>query len=312
MEVRPTIFALFVVFVLTGSTSFFCSSRTGTVGVVSIGKSSNRAPEASDSTLTALVNEITSGFMEASDPDGDELIYSIVESPSLGVVSVTDTRSGAFDYISSASGSDRFSFKANDGKADSNVASVDITIVDQQVAWEAVTADIAMFVRRIDIEVSMCLQNDVERNLGVPNSVNIAGKGSSMTSYCSVADPFDPGHLLSVHYGCSLIQSYDGGLTWNTIDLAGLIAKPCQRLIVDFNHFIPGLIYLGINYFKDGARLIRSTDGALNWQLISSEMPGHLIALQSGALNLAGKIILLAAFSDLEHLYQGKDTPFFD
>jgi hypothetical protein len=65
--------------------------------------------------------------LTASDPDGDALIYYIVSSPSNG------TLSGTAPYVNYTpnpdyNGPDSFTFKANDGIGDSNIATVNITI----------------------------------------------------------------------------------------------------------------------------------------------------------------------------------------
>jgi VCBS repeat-containing protein len=63
-----------------------------------------------------------------SDPDHNTLTASLVGSPAHGTVSLASD--GSFTYTPSAdfNGGDTFTYKANDGKADSNVATVTITV----------------------------------------------------------------------------------------------------------------------------------------------------------------------------------------
>jgi len=87
----------------------------------------NSPPQADDqnvSTNEATPVDIT---LTASDPDGDPLIYSILSGPSHGTLTGTPpnlTYTPAGGYI----GPDSFTFKANDGNLDSNVAMVSITV----------------------------------------------------------------------------------------------------------------------------------------------------------------------------------------
>jgi large repetitive protein len=83
-----------------------------------------------------MVEQVT---LSATDGDGDSLTFSIVSPPSKGSLSnfgsvscigVPSTCTQTVDYTSSANlnGTDSFTFKANDGKADSNVATIEIDI----------------------------------------------------------------------------------------------------------------------------------------------------------------------------------------
>lgn len=71
-----------------------------------------------------------SGTLSASDVDKDSLTFTIVTGPSLGMVSLTDSSTGAFTYTPTAHahGTDTFTFKVNDGAVDSNIATFSITI----------------------------------------------------------------------------------------------------------------------------------------------------------------------------------------
>ena len=90
----------------------------------------NDAPVASAGALTTTEDTRESGMLSASDIEGDLLTYSIVAAPAKGTISTLITSTGIFSYTPSAdaNGSDSFSFKANDGSADSNVATVLVTI----------------------------------------------------------------------------------------------------------------------------------------------------------------------------------------
>jgi len=90
----------------------------------------NSPPLAQDGVLTVSQDVPASGYLQASDAEHDPLSFSIVTQGNLGNVVITNSKSGAYTYTPhpAATGSDSFSFKANDGVADSNIASIMITI----------------------------------------------------------------------------------------------------------------------------------------------------------------------------------------
>jgi len=90
---------------------------------------SNHAPACTNGSLSVPNATPTSTTLTCTDADGDPLTLSIVAPPghgSLGAIgatgSVTYTPTGTY------SGADTFTFKASDGKADSNIATVSITV----------------------------------------------------------------------------------------------------------------------------------------------------------------------------------------
>ena len=92
----------------------------------------NHAPVASVVSLAGVEDKSCSGMLAASDADGDALTYSLVNDASLGTVTITDAASGAFVYtpMADVSGADSFTFKVSDGQAESNTATVTVTIAE--------------------------------------------------------------------------------------------------------------------------------------------------------------------------------------
>ncbi|MBF0213386.1 MAG: SUMF1/EgtB/PvdO family nonheme iron enzyme [Magnetococcales bacterium] len=121
---------------VTGSDSFTykvsdgqANSNTATV-TVTINPPPNQAPVASNGTLSVAGSTAATGTLSATDAEGDSLTYAIVANGSKGTLTLTNSATGAYRYTpnSGASGTDSFTFRVNDGQANSNVATVTVSI----------------------------------------------------------------------------------------------------------------------------------------------------------------------------------------
>ena len=91
---------------------------------------SNFTPSANNTEGYIYAGETNNFELSVSDQDGDELTYTIIDTPTKGSVIITDTQQGAVATYtpnpSFTSGSDTFTYKANDGSEDSNIAQVNV------------------------------------------------------------------------------------------------------------------------------------------------------------------------------------------
>ena len=90
---------------------------------------SNHVPVAVPGSVSIAAGTSGGGSVSASDTDGPSpLVYSLVTAPTQGTVTITPT-TGAFTYVANATatGVDTFTFKANDGLVDSNIATESVT-----------------------------------------------------------------------------------------------------------------------------------------------------------------------------------------
>ena len=115
------------------------NSNEATVNIQVI--ASNTAPVADNQNVIVPQNTAQSILISASDDDNDPLTYS-VNNPAHGTLIGTPPNLG---YIPTAgySGADSFTFKVNDGTADSNLATVNISIDTVAVTQSSNTAPIA-------------------------------------------------------------------------------------------------------------------------------------------------------------------------
>ena len=100
------------------------SSNSSTAAVIP----PNQAPVASNTSASGQQGSTIGGTVSASDPDGNALTYALVNGPTHGALSFHPD--GSFTYTPTAgyNGADSFSFEANDGSLNSNVAAVSLTV----------------------------------------------------------------------------------------------------------------------------------------------------------------------------------------
>ena len=87
----------------------------------------NDAPIANDDSNSTSEDTSIEITLTGSDVDGDSLVYSIVSNPTNGAVSLSGN-TATYTPSANYNGADSFTFKANDTHADSNVATVHITV----------------------------------------------------------------------------------------------------------------------------------------------------------------------------------------
>ncbi len=100
--------------------------------MIANGPQVNHAPTANNAAVTTLPNTPVAITLTAADVDNNPLTYSIVTPPAHGTISGTAPNI-TYTPASGFSGLDSFTFKANDGLADSNVATVNVTVSATQI-----------------------------------------------------------------------------------------------------------------------------------------------------------------------------------
>jgi hypothetical protein len=122
---------------------------------------SNQPPVANAQSVTVLKDTPKAITLTATDANGDALTYAIVTPPAHGTLSGTApnvTYSPAGGYT----GDDSFTFKANDGQADSNVATVSITVSASAAEEVAVLmAEYKTKTRQLTVQATSTLQPSV-------------------------------------------------------------------------------------------------------------------------------------------------------
>ncbi|MGH9992552.1 MAG: Ig-like domain-containing protein, partial [Nitrososphaera sp.] len=111
----------------TGSIAVPVSSATATFTVVV----RNTEPRAVSQSVTVNEDEPAEIKLQGSDPDGDSISFAIVSEPEFGLLAQVNPSTGTVVYSpdSDFTGKDKFSFTVNDGRAESNTATVSISVV---------------------------------------------------------------------------------------------------------------------------------------------------------------------------------------
>jgi len=107
---------------------------------------SGSAPVANDMNVTVRENKTKQLTLNASDPDGDALTYTIVTPPAHGKLSGTApdlTYTPDKDYP----GDDSFTYKVNDGSEDSNIVTVSIDIKGYRLVEKTTLTDELEYVK---------------------------------------------------------------------------------------------------------------------------------------------------------------------
>ena len=118
-----------------GTDSFTFKANDGTsdsnIATVSI-TVQNGLPVANNQAVNVDKNTQKPITLTATDPNNDPLTYSIVAQPQHGTLSPSTPGASARTYTPATNyvGTDSFTFKANDGTSDSNIATVSITVQD--------------------------------------------------------------------------------------------------------------------------------------------------------------------------------------
>jgi hypothetical protein len=105
------------------------SATTSPIAIALSGGGANTPPSANGVTLSATAGVAATWTPSVSDANGDTLTCAIVAPPTHGSATVnSDCSSGTYTADAGYSGADSFTYKANDGQADSAPATVSVTV----------------------------------------------------------------------------------------------------------------------------------------------------------------------------------------
>ncbi|UVI27416.1 S-layer homology domain-containing protein [Paenibacillus spongiae] len=101
-------------------------SATATIVVAAV----NDPPTAEDLSFNTTANNEVNGQLKATDKENAALIYSIVDQPATGKLTLLDSAAGTFSYIPANIGTVTFTYRVSDGT--DNSAPATVTIINKQ------------------------------------------------------------------------------------------------------------------------------------------------------------------------------------
>jgi hypothetical protein len=240
----------------------------------------NRVPLASNVSISTKANSSVSGKLSATDSDGDTLRFSLVTLPAKGKASITNTADGSFTYTANTgvTGTDSFTFKANDGKADSNIATVSITFTGSGQVVFAVNAGGPMYVDKNGIRFAA-------------DSCYSGGYTAKRTS--GIADTLDDVLYQSERYGdFSYTIPVTNGYYMVTLKFAEMVSTASNQRVFDI--LMEGReVITNLDIFASAGRLraydvrvpVRVADGSLNLNFRTDKDNAKLSAILVEQLN---------------------------
>jgi hypothetical protein len=176
---------------------------------------SNSAPVAINQSVATNEDTAKAITLAATDDNGDALTYSVVTSPAHGTLSgmaPNVTYTPAANYF----GADSFTFKANDGLADSNVATVSITVNSVNDAPVALD-DTASTTRNTPVTINLIANDsDIDGTIN-PASVAITTaptRGGTVTNNLNGTVIFTPKrNFRGTDVFRYTVRDYDGALS---------------------------------------------------------------------------------------------------
>ena len=243
----------------------------------------NDPPVANDQSVDTSENTPLVIALTASDVDSVSLTYSVISGPSNGTLSgtlpnLTYTPDNGFN------GSDGFTFKANDGQADSNIATISITITPVAISVDALATGEVLVGGTISGSIT-----DTYTDNGIYESITereSGGKPQSRYSYLDHKWVFNvvPGNLVTLYAnvwsggssdGDSFIFAYstDDSNYFNIFTVNS--TSPSNLVTINLPSSIQGTIYLRV-FDSDHASGHRTLDTVYVDQLYirSETQPG--------------------------------------
>jgi hypothetical protein len=260
----------------------------------------NDAPVAAGQTVTTDEDTPASISLTATDTDGDLLTYRIVTGPTHGTLTGTApnlTYTLARDF----NGPDSFTFQANDGQADSNLATVSLNVNPVNDAPIA-NAGLDQIVDATGLTTSVTLDGSASTDVdGDPLAYAWAEAGSPLGTGARLTVPFSPGaHTLTLTVtdptGASgtddvVVTVRDGTPPTTAASLVGTAGTNGwfrSAVTVTLSASDTGSGVAGTTYSVDGgpttaygSPVVVSGDGAHALQFSSTDQAGNHESLQS-------------------------------
>ncbi|XOV78791.1 MAG: tandem-95 repeat protein [Aestuariibacter sp.] len=142
----------------------------------------NNAPSASDSTVTVAEDSDVDIIAEVSDPDGDELEFTVISGPANGAL-LSIPNGWRYEPNPDFTGTDSFVFTASDGEFESDSATVNVTVTSVNDVPEAVDDSFTVDQLPSAIYTLDVLANDTDPDIATAgDSLTLQGASANLGS----------------------------------------------------------------------------------------------------------------------------------
>ena len=162
----------------------------------------NDPPVAGNLSRTLAEDSFETVTLPATDPEGDPLTYSIVDGPAHGVLSGSDANR-TYTPDPNYNGPDAFTFRANDGTADSNLGTVSLTVTPVNDAPTAVN-DSASVAEDGSVDLNV-RSNDSDVD---GDALNVIGLGTPLNGTAVILGNGDVRYTPNPNYNGSDVFAY--------------------------------------------------------------------------------------------------------
>jgi hypothetical protein len=264
-----------------GPDSFTFKANDGTVdsnvATVSVNVKLSDPPVANNQNVDVIKNTIKSITLTATDPDSPTLIYSVVIPTENGTLSGTAPNL-TYNPDANFIGTDSFTFKANDGSTDSNIAAVYITIQNgQPVANAQSVTVIKNTAKSITLSATDPNNDPLTYAIVTPPSHGVlspSGTGGPSRTYTPTTDYVGPDSFA--------FKANDGTVDSNVATVSIAVAAPQQA---GYN-YAPSLVLTGTNYHDepDSANLRLTQFTVAAWFKTSANFASEAFIVNKGGI----------------------------
>ncbi|MDB6124432.1 MAG: hypothetical protein JWQ71_3425, partial [Pedosphaera sp.] len=258
-----------------GTLSSF-SEVTVTVNAAKI----NNAPVANSQSISLNANAVRVITLTGSDANGDALTYSVATSPTHG--SLTGTAPNlSYTPVANYTGTDSFTFKANDGLVDSAPATISLTI--NTITNSAGSDVVALYHLDNDFSDATGLHDNViTANNATLDSSNLRWMTTPSGAALRVLDVFDrgivsipvsdinkSGQAISISVEAQIFINRYPGYTYNTATMLALVKGWNSQLILSADKWATSAAVIGGNQTIVPAATLSSSLSTGRWHQVS-------------------------------------------
>jgi len=242
----------------------------------------NQLPQADSQSASTAEDSPIGITLSATDPEGAPLSYTVVSGPTHGTL-IGSAPSLTYQPGLNFSGNDSFTFKANDGQADSNVATVSISVLAVNDPPTAVNDAYGLTQdNSFAVAAPGVLANDGDVDSGVLSAVLLSSPANG-TVTVDANGSFSYAPNTGFSGSDSFTYAANDGLTNSSPATVTLTVAPASGAVILSANFDSGTD--GFNYLDNAFRSTSQSNYASGALLTSSGFSGGGLSVTLGGIN---------------------------